>query len=109
MDERKDSAQLRKLAQLYALGELSLQEYRDQRNAIIDTCAGLIAAVPEPEETPVNMVDDEVERLPGDASATRSPLIASMEAQSSVGRVCGFLIIVLALIVGGYSIYSFVL
>ena len=105
MDERKASALLKKLAQRYAVGELSKQGYREQREAIIDSCEGLEVGIPQAEETPVNVVEPIVERFEGDETAIRAASSIVEESPVEKKRAWGLLIITLALVVGGSAVY----
>lgn len=106
MDERKQSEQLRKLAQLYALGELNQQGYREQRNAILDYCEGVKIEIPQAEETPVNVFEPGVERLSGEATAMRAASSIIDARPPPAKRSWGLVIIALALCASGYAIYS---
>ena len=109
MDERKEGALLKKLAQLYASGELDKESYREQRNTILDYCEGLIVEIPQAEDTPVNGVDKPViERMVGDSTAMRAKVasVDVIEIYPNKKRRWGLIIIGLALVVSIYAIYS---
>jgi hypothetical protein len=106
MDKRKESERLRKLAQMYALGELAYQEYREQRGVIIDYCQGLISEIPEPEETPVNAMESDVDRVDSEVTAMRSRPAFVNKEYNAKKRLWGKLMIFVMLVIGVYVVVS---
>lgn len=105
MDERKEGALLRKLAQMYAVGELNKQGYREQRDAILDFCEGIVTEIPQAEETPVNVIEPVIERLDGEATNLRAASSIVEESHPPKKRGWGLIFIALALAVSSLAIY----